>query len=82
MKRIAAFLGLMVVVSVLSVSCYREEDFNLKMIAKEQDVDYDLAIPLFETRLTIANLLSIFGRPENFPTASDGLVHLVYALDK
>ncbi|MDE5736010.1 MAG: hypothetical protein K2H65_02900, partial [Bacteroidales bacterium] len=82
MKRIAAYLGLMVVVSVLSVSCYREEDFNLKMIANEQDVNYDLAIPLFETRLTIANLLSVFGRPENFPTASDGLVHLVYALDK
>ncbi len=72
----------MVVVSMLSVSCYREEDFNLKMIANEQDVDYDLAIPLFETRLTIANLLSMFGRPENFPTASDGLVHLVYTLDK
>lgn len=72
----------MVVVSMLSVSCYREEDFNLKMIANEQDVNYDLAVPLFETRLTIANLLSIFGRDENFPTASDGLVHLVYALDK
>ena len=81
-KRIAAYLGLMVVVSMLSVSCYREEDFNLDMIANEQDVNYDLAIPLFETRLTIANLLSIFGRPENFPTGSDGLVHLVYALDK
>lgn len=72
----------MVVVSVLSVSCYREEDFNTSMIANEQDVNYDLAIPLFETRLTIANLLSVFGRPENFPTGSDGLVHLVYALDK
>ncbi|MDE6113191.1 MAG: hypothetical protein K2G46_07290, partial [Bacteroidales bacterium] len=82
MKRIAAYLGVLVVVSMLSVSCYREEDFNLKMIANEQDVNYDLAVPLFETRLTIANLLSIFGRDENFPTASDGLVHLVYALDK
>lgn len=82
MKRIAAYLGLMVVVSVLSVSCYREEDFNASMIANNQDVNYDLAVPLFETRLTIANLLSVFGRDENFPTGSDGLVHLVYALDK
>lgn len=81
-KRIAAYLGLMVVVSVLSVSCYREEDFNLKMMANNQDVNYDLAVPLFETRLTIANLLSVFGRDENFPTGSDGLVHLVYALEK
>lgn len=72
----------MVVVSVLSVSCYREEDFNTSMIANNQDVNYDLAVPLFETRLTIANLLSVFGRDENFPTGSDGLVHLVYALDK
>ena len=82
MKKIAAYLGLLVVVSMISVSCFREEDFDLDMIAKEQDVNYDLAVPLFETRLTIANLLRIFGRDENFPTASDGLVHLVYALDK
>lgn len=75
-------MGLLVVVSLLSVSCYREEDFNLKMIANNQDVNYDLAVPLFETRLTIANLLSVFGRDENFPTGPDGLVHLVYALDQ
>ncbi len=67
---------------MLSVSCFRDEDFDLDMLAKEQDVDYDLAVPLFETRLTIANLLSVFGREENFPTGSDGLVHLVYAIDK
>ncbi|MDE5606112.1 MAG: hypothetical protein K2I68_02300, partial [Bacteroidales bacterium] len=82
MKRIAAYLGLLAVVAMLSVSCYREEDFNLKMIANNQDVNYDLAVPLFETRLTIANLLSVFGRDENFPTGPDGLVHLVYALEK
>lgn len=81
-KKIAALLGLLAVLSVLSVACYREEDFNLKMLAKEQDVDYDLAVPLFETKLTIANLLSVFGRDENFPMGEDGLVHLVYALDK
>lgn len=81
-KRIAAFLSLLAVLSVLSVGCYREEDFNLGMLANEQDVNYDLAVPLFETRLTIANLLSVFGRDENFPMGEDGLVHLVYALDK
>ena len=40
----------MVVVSMISVSCFREEDFDLDMIAKEQDVNYDLAVPLFELR--------------------------------
>lgn len=79
-KKIAALLGLLVALSILSVACYREEDFNLKMMAKDQTVDYDLALPLFETKLTIANLLSVFGREENFPVGEDGLVHLVYAL--
>lgn len=65
---------------MLGWSCFREEDFNLNMLANKQDVDYDLAVPLFETRLTIANLLSVFGQSENFPTGEDGLVHLVYAL--
>lgn len=82
MKKIAALLGLLAALSILSVACYREEDFNLKMLANEQDVNYDLAVPLFETKLTIANLLSVFGREENFPMGEDGLVHLVYALDK
>ncbi len=75
-------MGLLAALSILSVACYREEDFNLNMLANEQDVNYDLAVPLFETKLTIANLLSVFGREENFPTGPDGLVHLVYAIDK
>ncbi len=68
--------------SVVCGSCYRDEDFNLKMLAGRQDVDYDLAVPMFETRLTIANLLSVFGQPENFTEDRNGLVHLVYALPK
>ena len=72
----------MAVFSVASWSCYRPEDFDLDMMANRQEVDYDLAVPLFETRLTIANLLSVFGQSENFPMGDDGLVHLVYALPK
>lgn len=72
----------MAALAAVSTSCFRDEDFDLDMLAKDQNVDYDLAVPLFETRLTIANLLSVFGRDENFPAGDDGLVHLVYALDK
>ena len=80
MKKTIALTLWLSALSMLGWSCFREEDFNLDMLANKQDVDYDVALPLFETRLTIANLLSVFGQSENFPTGEDGLVHLVYAL--
>lgn len=62
-------------------SCYREEDFDFNKWASTQDIEYDLALPIFETRLSINNILYTFGQAENFPADPEtGLVHIVYAM--
>ncbi|MEG1499079.1 MAG: hypothetical protein RSA02_04955 [Bacteroidales bacterium] len=77
MKQKHNFLILIIIAASLSTACFRKEDFDMGMLAKEQDVSYDLAVPMMDTRLTIENLMDMDGGL--FVPDQDGLVHLIYA---
>ncbi|MDR0618643.1 MAG: hypothetical protein LBG17_01955 [Bacteroidales bacterium] len=64
-------------VAALLTSCFKKEDFNLDMIADNQDVSYDLALPLFETKFTIDDILHQLNNSQ-LVTDNDGLVHFVF----
>jgi hypothetical protein len=63
--------------TALLTSCYKKEDFDLNMLANEQSVAYDLALPLFETKVTIDDLLSHLNSSQII-TDDKGLVHFIY----
>ncbi|MDR1973649.1 MAG: hypothetical protein LBQ31_03130 [Bacteroidales bacterium] len=63
--------------ATLLVSCYKKEDFNLGMLANEQDIQYDIALPLFETKFTVDNILYQL-KSDRIITDNEGLVHFIF----
>lgn len=72
-----SFARVLLVVTLTSTlaACFHKEDFDFNMLAKEQDIKYDLALPLVSAELTIANLT---GDLDLFHPDKDDLVHLIY----
>ncbi len=68
---------IILITAVLLTSCFKKEDFNLGMIAGQQDIDYDIAAPLFETKFTVDDLLYQL-RSANLQTDGEGLVHFIF----
>lgn len=66
-------LGLTLV--FLFSSCFKREDFDFNMLATQQKVDYDLALPLISTQLSLGKIL---GNTDLVYADKDGLLHLVY----
>ncbi len=63
--------------AALLTSCFKKEDFDLGMIAGQQDIDYDIAAPLFETKFTVDDLLFQL-KSANVQTDGEGLVHFIF----
>ena len=59
-------------------SCYRQEDFNRDMFA-DSGFEYDVAIPLTDTRLTMANLMDLKGGL--FVPDDTSLLHIIYSIE-
>ena len=59
-------------------SCYRQEDFNRDMFA-DSGIEYDIAIPLTDTRLTMENLIDLQGGL--FIPDDTNLLHIIYAME-
>lgn len=59
-------------------SCMRPEDFDSDMLANVV-LDYDIALPLTETRLTIENLIDLKGG--NFVPDDTSLLHIIYTME-
>lgn len=65
------------VVTGIFVSCMRPEDFDMDMYA-DQGIDYDVAMPLTSTRLTIENLIDLKGGV--FVPDDTNLLHIIYSM--
>ncbi len=59
-------------------SCLRKEDFDRDMFA-DSGVNYDVAIPLTDTKLTMANLIDLKGGL--FVPDDTSLLHIIYAME-
>lgn len=64
--------------AVLFGSCLRQEDFNRDMFA-DSGVNYDIAIPLTDTKLTMENLIDLKGGL--FVPDDTSLLHIIYAME-
>lgn len=67
---------------LLSVSsCFKKEDFDLDMLAKKQEISYDLAMPLVDTRLSIDHLVEA-GNGLFVTDEETRLISLIYKTEK
>ena len=73
-----SFPLLVFVLAALFGSCLRQEDFNRDMFA-DSGIDYDIAIPLTDTKLTMENLIDLKGGL--FVPDDTSLLHIVYAME-
>ncbi|MEG1762833.1 MAG: hypothetical protein RR256_04405, partial [Bacteroidales bacterium] len=62
-------------IAISMIACFHKEDFDMSMLAKEQNLPYDLALPLVDVNLTVANLT---GGLDMFVPDKEGLVHIIY----
>lgn len=64
--------------AVLLTSCYKSEDFDLSKMS-DAGIDYDLAMPLIDTRMTIDNFIKT--EEGVFAPDESGLMHLIYSME-
>lgn len=72
-----SFPLLALLMAALFGSCLRKEDFDRDMFA-DSGVNYDIAMPLTDTRLTMANLIDLKGGL--FVPDDTSLLHIIYAM--
>ena len=65
-------------VFLLAVSCFRAEDFDTDRMS-DIKMDYDIALPLADTRLDMENLMDLAGGV--YVPDEEGLLHIVYAME-
>lgn len=70
-------LLLFALLATLTNSCMKPEDFDLGMLA-ESTVNYDIALPITQTRLTMENIIDLRGGL--FVPDDTSLLHIIYSM--